>query len=120
MIFLLRLYTIADTYGEADIVSNITSEATTSVTSLLLSVLANATADPDADDPTNSTSPMVTTTVLPYQTTCINGTSYKLGIEPTDFSAIPTKEIIIVVLMLMLWIYSIMQTRKAWYRLLKE
>ena len=38
----------------------------------------------------------------------------------TNLAEIPAKEIIIVVLMLGLWAYSIMLTRKAWYRILKE
>ena len=124
----------SDTYGQADVVKNITNDLTTSATSLLLSALVdnsdnnnatNVTADPRVDDlsstaASSAVTAAVTTTSLPYPTTCINGTSYKLGIEPTDFSAIPTKEIIIVILMLLLWVYSIILTRKAWYRLLKE
>ena len=43
-----------------------------------------------------------------------------LDAEPTKLGDIPAKEIIIVVLMLALWIYSIVLTRKAWYRILKE
>ena len=114
-----------DTYGEADIVSNTTDAETTSVTSLLVSILVNSNVTADPTEASNSTSTwdtagVTTTTSLPIQTTCINGTSYKLGIEPTDFSAIPTKEIIIVIFMLLLWFYSLMLTRKAWYKLLKE
>ncbi len=33
---------------------------------------------------------------------------------------IPPKEVIIVVAMLGLWIYSIVITRRAWYRILKQ
>ena len=49
---------------------------------------------------------------------CANGT--RTDIEPTILSEIPAKEIIIVCLMLALWIYSILLTKKAWYRILKE
>ena len=104
-------------------VGNLTgTEGSTTVTSLLLTVLVgNDTTSIQTDSinssttvpPSSTESTVVSTTSLPYPTTCINGTSYKLGIEPTDFSAIPTKEIIIVILMLLLWVYSIMQTRKA-------
>lgn len=38
----------------------------------------------------------------------------------TNLSDIPAKEIVIVMLMLALWLYSIALTRKAWYRILKE
>ena len=40
--------------------------------------------------------------------------------KATNFSEIPVKEIIIVLGMLGLWFYSIVLTRKAWYRILKE
>ena len=40
--------------------------------------------------------------------------------QGTNLAEIPAKEIIIVVLMLGLWVYSIILTRKAWYRILKE
>ena len=38
----------------------------------------------------------------------------------TNFDEIPAKEIIIVVLMLGLWFYSILLTRKAWVKILRE
>ncbi len=50
---------------------------------------------------------------------CVNSTIIAAP-EPTDLSEIPAKEIIIVILMLSLWLYSIVLTRKAWYRILKE
>ena len=40
--------------------------------------------------------------------------------KATNLSEIPVKEIIIVLGMLGLWFYSIVLTRKAWYRILKE
>jgi len=40
--------------------------------------------------------------------------------KPTNLAEIPVKEIIIVLGMLGLWFYSILLTRKAWYRILKE
>ena len=40
--------------------------------------------------------------------------------NPTNLADIPAKEIIIVILMLSLWIYSIVLTRRAWYQFLKE
>jgi len=135
-----------DTYGQVDVSEK---SLTATATSLIVSAIAggndllatnpseNATTtigpsigiSRETDSITNSSTssslptPAVTTTVtttLPYLTTCINGTSYKLGLEPVDFSAIPTKEIVIVIMMLALWLFSILQTRKAWYRLLKE
>jgi hypothetical protein len=44
----------------------------------------------------------------------------RIGPQVTNLSEIPAKEIIIVFIMLGLWLYSIVLTRKAWYRLLKE
>ena len=38
----------------------------------------------------------------------------------TNLADIPAKEIIIVMLMLSLWMYSIILTRRAWYQFLKE
>ena len=40
--------------------------------------------------------------------------------KPTNLAEIPVKEVIIIIGMLGLWFYSILLTRKAWYRLLKE
>ena len=40
--------------------------------------------------------------------------------KPTNLAEIPVKEILIVLGMLGLWFYSIVLTRKAWYRILKE
>ncbi|TRY70749.1 hypothetical protein TCAL_07346 [Tigriopus californicus] len=54
----------------------------------------------------------------PEANPCFNSTLVKLA--PTNLSDIPPKEVIIVILMLLLWLYSILLTRKAWYRLLKE
>ena len=45
---------------------------------------------------------------------------FRPSLAPTDFSEIPAKEIIIVILMLGLWVYSIILTRRAWYQFLKE
>ena len=45
---------------------------------------------------------------------------FRPSLAPTDFSEIPAKEIIIVILMLSLWVYSIILTRRAWYQFLKE
>ncbi len=45
------------------------------------------------------------------------------GVDPAGASVlfdIPPKEIVIVVAMLGLWIYSIIITRRAWYRILKQ
>lgn len=49
-----------------------------------------------------------------------NRTSVAAATEPTVLSDIPPKEVIIVVAMLALWVYSIVLTRKAWYRILKQ
>ena len=54
---------------------------------------------------------------------CFNSTDSNNGTDISDggvFSDIPPKEVIIVLLMLALWLYSIALTRKAWYRILKE
>ena len=76
------------------------------------------------NDKTESTSftmsPLNHTTLYNRPTVCVNGTMIPIGPEPTNLSEIPAKEIIIVVLMLSLWLYSIHATRKAWHRLLKE
>ena len=53
-------------------------------------------------------------------TVCVNGTGIPVAPAPTNLSEIPAKEIIIVLLMLSLWLYSINMTRRAWKRLLKE
>ena len=45
---------------------------------------------------------------------------FRPSLKPTNFGDIPAKEIIIVVLMLSLWIYSIVLTRRAWAHFLKE
>ena len=65
-------------------------------------------------------SPLNHTTLYNRPTVCVNGTMIPVGPAPTNLSEIPAKEIIIVVLMLSLWLYSIHATRKAWHRLLKE
>lgn len=53
---------------------------------------------------------------------CTMGQSNATHIGPkvTNLSEIPAKEIFIVIMMLGLWVYSIILTRKAWYRILKE
>ena len=43
-----------------------------------------------------------------------------VGPKVTNLEEIPAKEIIIVILMLGLWLYSIVLTRKAWVKILKE
>ena len=53
-------------------------------------------------------------------TVCVNGTGVPVAPVPTNLSEIPAKEVIIVMLMLSLWFYSIYMTRKAYHRLLKE
>ncbi len=57
-----------------------------------------------------------------YESDCGSGDGIPLDppVGATGIGDIPAKEIIIVVLMLALWIYSIILTRKAWYRILKE
>ena len=59
-----------------------------------------------------------------FNLNCSSGTATKLefrpSLKPTNFGDIPAKEIIIVVLMLSLWIYSIVLTRRAWAHFLKE
>ena len=45
---------------------------------------------------------------------------FRPSLKPTNFGDIPAKEIIIVLLMLSLWIYSIVLTRRAWAHFLKE
>ena len=50
----------------------------------------------------------------------ILGNSTYIGPKATNLSDIPAKEIFIVIMMLGLWVYSIILTRKAWYRILKE
>ena len=50
----------------------------------------------------------------------LQGNSTQVERKPTNLGEIPAKEIIIVFLMLGLWVYSILLTRKAWYRILKE
>lgn len=76
------------------------------------------------NDTTESTSftvsPLNHTTLYNRPTICVNGTMIPVGPAPTNLSEIPAKEIIIVVLMLSLWLYSIHATRRAWHRLLKE
>ena len=65
-------------------------------------------------------SPLNYTTTYDGPTVCVNGTGVPVAPSPTNLSEIPAKEVIIVVLMLSLWIYSIHMTRRAWHRLLKE
>ena len=59
-----------------------------------------------------------------FNLNCNNDTTTKLefrpSLKPTNFGDIPAKEIIIVLLMLSLWIYSIVLTRRAWAHFLKE
>ena len=64
--------------------------------------------------------PLNYTTLYVGPTVCVNGTGVAVAPSPTNLSEIPTKEVIIVLLMLSLWIYSIHMTRRAWHRLLKE
>jgi hypothetical protein len=47
---------------------------------------------------------------------CLNRT---LVPNPTDLSDIPAKEIIIVIMMLSLWLYSIVATWQLWHKILK-
>ena len=49
-----------------------------------------------------------------------NDIDFQPSTNPTNLADIPAKEIIIVILMLSLWIYSIVLTRRAWYQFLKE
>ena len=59
------------------------------------------------------------TTSYIVPTVCVNGTDPSLApIGITNLSEIPAKEVIIV--MLMLSLYAIHMTRRAWQRLLKE
>ena len=53
-------------------------------------------------------------------TTVLGNTTGPYGTKVTNLSEIPAKEIFIVIMMLGLWVYSIILTRKAWYRILKE
>jgi hypothetical protein len=68
---------------------------------------------------TESVNTGTTASIYSGPTVCVNGTSYPVGPLPTNLSEIPTKEIIIVLLMLSLWLYAIHLTRRAWVRLLK-
>jgi hypothetical protein len=47
---------------------------------------------------------------------CLNRT---LVPNPTDLGEIPAKEIIIVIMMLSLWLYSIVATWQLWHKILK-
>ena len=80
--------------------------------------------DSDSSGGTNSSLTAIEDTEAVNETfvdcgTVLGNSSY-IGPKATNLSDIPAKEIFIVIMMLGLWVYSIILTRKAWYRILKE
>lgn len=109
----LFLYDVSGTYGVARVVNDTAKDILTTTLTPLLSA---------ADEDESETSESLQNCSLPLTTS--NSTDAlitPIGMRKvTNLADIPAKEIIIVLLMLGLWIYSIILTRKAWYRILKE
>ena len=86
----------------------------------LISNFTNFSTTSEKSESIHTPNPLNNITSYAGPTVCVNGTGIPVAPAPTNLSEIPAKEIIIVLLMLSLWLYSINMTRRAWKRLLKE
>ena len=98
------------------ILNGTAKEISTNVTTLATTLLEDV---DEANNGTNSNEMSINETFVDCNTGVLGNTSY-IGPKATNLSDIPAKEIFIVIMMLGLWVYSIILTRKAWYRILKE
>lgn len=109
------------TYGLVAVLNATAEEISSNATTTLATLLEGLEGDPEGsgdeggllDDGLSINETFVDCTMVQSNATHI-------GPKATNLSEIPAKEIFIVVMMLGLWVYSIILTRKAWYRILKE
>lgn len=109
---------IAGTYGLVAILNGTAKEISTNATTTLATLLDQDSEGSGDDGFLDDGGLSINETFVD----CTMGQSNATHIGPkvTNLSDIPAKEIFIVIMMLGLWVYSIILTRKAWYRILKE
>ena len=111
---------IAGTYGLVAILNATAKEISTNASTTLATLLEQdqELEGSGADDGLDGGGLSINETFV--DCTMVQSNATHIGPKVTNLSDIPAKEIFIVIMMLGLWVYSIILTRKAWYRILKE
>ena len=100
----LYLFFVSGTFGVVEVITN------ASVTTL----------SPISDENSDSKNETLVDCSISVANNSSLSEDVVMGPKVTNLEEIPAKEIIIVILMLGLWLYSIVLTRKAWVKILKE